>query len=116
MRASVPNARVTELKLTAISRATMTMTGTATGLMARCEEMPASLGRDTCESAMNIEAIAAMAATRLMVVTAAILPSSTRLRGAGVRSRLSSVLRSRSPAELSSAAEKPPVRIMVIRM
>src|SRR2546427_10996589 len=60
--------------------------------------------------------MAATAATRLMVVTAPIFPSSTRDRGAGVRSRLSSVLRSRSPAVLSSAAEKPPVRIIVMRM
>ena len=51
-----------------------------------------------------------------LVVTAAILPRRIRLRGAGVRRRLSSVLRSRSPAVLSRAAEKPPVRIIVMRM
>jgi len=50
------------------------------------------------------------------VVTAPIFPSRTRLRGAGVRRRLSNVFLSRSPAELSRAAEKPPVRIIVMRM
>src|SRR3989475_12621639 len=60
--------------------------------------------------------MAATAATRLMVVIAAILPSSTWIRGAGVSSRLSRVLRSRSPAVLSRAAEKPPVRIIVMRV
>src|SRR4029077_4084018 len=64
----------------------------------------------------NSEPMAATAATRLMVVIAAILPRSTRLRGAGVSNRLSRVLRSRSPAVLSRAAEKPPVKIIVIRM
>src|SRR6266849_3947945 len=81
----------------AIKIATHTMMGTATGLTAMCP-MPDSFGSETRESATSIDPIAATAATRLMVVTAPIFPSRMRLRGAGVSSRLSSVLRSRALA------------------
>jgi len=51
-----------------------------------------------------------------MALIARIFPSRIRLRGADVRSRLSRVFLSLSPAELSSAAESPPVSTIVIRM
>src|ERR1700680_554852 len=114
--ASVPKARVTELKLAAMRRASQTITGTATGLSVMWPDDPPGPGIEIWVSVTNMEPMAATAATRLMDVIAPILPNSPWLRGAGVKRRLSKVLRSRSPAELSRAAEKPPVRIMVMRM
>ena len=88
----------------------------ASGLKMTCWSWPFPKPNEIWLSAMSIDVIEATAAARLIVVTARILPIRSRPRGAGVRSRLSRVFRSRSPAELSSAADKPPVRLIVIRM
>jgi hypothetical protein len=91
--------------------ASHTITIAATGL--RLTRLPT---RGSWARVSSIEPIAAMAATRLIRVTARNLPTRIRLRGVGVRRRLSRVFLSRSPAEVSSAAESPPVNTIVIRM
>ena len=106
---------VSELNEAASSTASQTITTAASGvrvIWACCPLMP----KEIWLNAISIDPIAAMAAVRLIRLTARILPIRIWPRGAGVSSRLSSVLRSRSPAELSRAADNPPVRLIVIRM
>src|SRR5690242_10295337 len=107
---------VRELKEPARSTASHTMTVAARGVRPTLKLEPAWTPNEIWLSATSIDTMAASAATRLMADTARILPTSTWPRGTGVKSRLSSVLRSRSPADVSRAADSPPVRLMVMRM
>ena len=106
---------VTELNDTASRTASQIITPDANGLSSTWKA-PALPPKWIWLNAISIEAMAASAAVRLIKETARILPTRTWPRGTGVRSRLSSVLRSRSPADVSSAADRPPVRLIVIRM
>src|SRR5437868_13918779 len=106
---------VTELNETASRTASQIITPEARGLSSTWKA-PALPPKWIWLSAISIEAMAESAAVRLITETARILPTRTWPRGTGVRSRLSSVWHSRSPADVSSAADRPPVRLIVIRM
>src|SRR5207249_3268355 len=105
-----------ELNDAASSTASQTINIAASGVKVTCSVSPPPGENEIRLRAKSMDPIDAIAAARLMAATASVLPTRTWLLDAGVRSRLSSVLRSRSPAELSRAAERPPVRLMVIRM
>src|SRR5438067_2181648 len=107
---------VRQLKDAASSTASQTITTAASGESTTLKAPFCAPPNEIWLSAISIETMAASAAVRLIAVTARILPISTWLRGAGVRRRLSSVFRSRSPADVSRAADSPPVRLIVIRM
>ena len=94
---------VTELNDTASRTASQIITPDANGLSSTWKA-PALPPKWIWLNAISIEAMAASAAVRLIKETARILPTRTWPRGTGVRSRLSSVLRSGGRVERSRQA------------